>query len=238
MLTEPTAVTQLVERFTKRGLDSLDDCEIIELLFSLALFDENNKEQAKRCIREFGSLRQVIEASAEELQRAGVGTRGILFIRLISEIPLKVLKQRIVHKPFCESSQAVFDYLCYSMRGLKNEVFKAIYLNSGNEIIETVDLFTGTVNSIPVSPRVVAENAMKHGAASVIFAHNHPSGNPVPSKADKRLTRDLVFIGSVLQIKVLDHIIIGDQNYFSFAGEQLIQKYEDDFLTLRIRSRP
>jgi DNA repair protein RadC len=205
-------------------------------MLSLASPYSECKKQAKDCIKQFGSLRGLIEASAEELEQLGIAHRAIQCIRLISEIPVRVLKQRITHKPVYQSSQAVFDYLYYSMRGLKNEVFKVIHLNSRNQIIETLDLFVGTVDNIPVYPREIAEGAIRHRAVSMIFAHNHPSGDPNPSKRDKHLTRDLVFTGSVLQIKVLDHIIIGDNSHFSFAAEGLIEKYEDDFLMWRVKA--
>ena len=121
------------------------------------------------------------------------------------------------------------------MRDLNKEVFKAIYLNSRNQIIETEDLFEGTLESIPIRPREIVEGVIKHSAAAVIFVHNHPSGDPTPSRGDKRFTRDLVFMGSIIEVEVLDHIIIGGNRYFSFADGGLIAKYEDSFLNLRIR---
>ena len=235
-LVKQRAVTQLGHGFVSSGLDSLEDYEILELLFSLALPASECKKQAKECVRQFGSLRGLVEASSEELEQVGIIPPVILCIRLISKIPERVLKQRIIDKAVYQSSQEVFDYLYYSMRGLKNEVLKVIYLNSRNQIIETVDLFKGTLNNIPISPREMIESAIKYKAVSLIFAHNHPSGDPAPSKSDKQITRDLVFIGSILQIKVLDHIIVGDNSHFSFADEGLIQKYEDNFLTWRMKA--
>ena len=114
-------------------------------------------------------------------------------------------------------------------------VNKVIYLNSQNQIIDTEDLFKGTIDGTPVHPREIIEAAIKHNAVRLTFVHNHPSGDPTPSKSDKQLTRDLVFIGNVIQIKVLDHIIIGENTYFSFADAGLIKKYEDDFLNIRIK---
>ncbi len=122
------------------------------------------------------------------------------------------------------------------MRDLKKEAFKVLFLNSQNQLIEIADLFQGTVDSSSVYPREVIERALKHNAASLIFVHNHPSGNPSPSKNDKELTRDLVYASSTLGIKVLDHLIIGDNEHFSFAGEGLIEKYEDSFLNLKIKA--
>jgi len=121
------------------------------------------------------------------------------------------------------------------MRDLKKEVFKAIYLDSRNQIIETEDLFEGTLEGILIRPREIVESVIKHNATAVIFVHNHPSGDPTPSKSDKRFTRDLVFMGNIIEVKVLDHIIIGGNRYFSFADEGLIAKYEDNFLNLKIR---
>jgi len=155
---------------------------------------------------------------------------------LVQEVARRFLKEKVIEQPVYKSSQEIFEYLYHSMRGLKKEVFKVIYLNSQNQIIEIADLAEGTVSGSFISPRQVVEGAIKQNAASLIFVHNHPSGNPEPSKSDKQLTRDLVFMGMILEIKVLDHIIIGENRYFSFADEGMIQKYEDSFLNLRIRS--
>jgi len=94
-------------------------------------------------------------------------------------------------------------------------------------------LFEGTLTASAVYPREITKSAIKHNAAALIFAHNHPSGDPAPSDNDKQITRDLVFAGNLMQMKVLDHIIIGDNCYFSFADEGLIEKYDADFLGLR-----
>ena len=121
------------------------------------------------------------------------------------------------------------------MRDLKKEVFKVIYLDNHNHIIDIADLFVGTTDSAPIRPREIVESAINTNATCLIFVHNHPSGDPAPSRIDKRLTRDLVFMGMLMQIKVLDHIVIGANKYFSFADEGLIQKYEEDFLNLEIQ---
>ena len=123
------------------------------------------------------------------------------------------------------------------MRDLKKEVFKVIYLNSQNQIIETEDLFEGTLDKSIISPREVMERAIKQNAVSLIFVHNHPAGNPTPSLSDKELTKDLLYAASIMQIKVLDHIIIGNNTYFSFAGEGLIEEYRMGFLNIKIRDR-
>jgi DNA repair protein RadC len=121
------------------------------------------------------------------------------------------------------------------MRDLKKEVLKVLYLNGQNQIINTVDLFEGTLESIPIRPREIVESAIQYNATALIVAHNHPSGDPTPSQGDKQLTRDLVFIGMLLPMRVLDHVIVGDNRYFSFADEGLIKKYRDNFLNLKVR---
>jgi DNA repair protein RadC len=154
----------------------------------------------------------------------------------LHELPTEILRQRIIEQPVYTSSKEIFDYLYYSMRDLNKEVFKVIYLNCRNQITDTADLFEGTLESIPIRPREIIEGAINHNAAHLIFVHNHPSGDPAPSKRDEQLTRDLVFVGNILQIKVLDHIIIGGNRYFSFADEKLIEEYENNFLNLRIKA--
>ncbi|MCJ7742972.1 MAG: DNA repair protein RadC, partial [Dehalococcoidales bacterium] len=145
------------------------------------------------------------------------------------------LKEKITDKPIYQSAQEIFDYLYHSLRDLKKEVFKVLYLNSQNQIVETEDLFEGTVNSSAISPREVIARAIRNNAVALIFVHNHPSGKPEPSKSDRELTRDLVYAGSIMRIKVLDHIIIGDNCYFSFAGQGLIEEYSLDFINLKMR---
>jgi DNA repair protein RadC len=114
-------------------------------------------------------------------------------------------------------------------------VTKVIYLSSQNQIIEVIDLFEGTVDSSSVSPREIVEGALKDSAAALIFVHNHPSGNPAPSPSDKQLTRELVYMGKIMRMKVVDHIIIGNDRYYSFADEGLVEEYEMDFLNLKLR---
>ncbi|MFC1993521.1 DNA repair protein RadC, partial [Chloroflexota bacterium] len=194
------------------------------------------KQSAKEAIKRFKTLRGVLEAPAEELQQIdGIGAHNAFGIKLVQEVAREFLKEKIVDKPIYKSSQEIFDYLYHSMRDLKKEVFKVIYLNTQNQIIETTDLFEGTLNSTVISPREVTESAIKHNAASLIFVHNHPSGSPEPSASDKGITRDLVYAGCIMQMKVLDHIVIGDNRYFSFAGEGLIEEYELDFLNLKVQ---
>jgi DNA repair protein RadC len=229
-------LTPLQEMFIRSGFEGFSDEETIELLLSLVLTERECKKRAKECIEQFKNLRGFLAASRRELEQAGISPFPMFCIKLLHELPAEVLKQKIIEQPVYKSPKEIFSYLCYSMRDLKKEVFKVIYLNSRHQIIDTADLFEGTLESIPIRPREIVESAINHNATALIFAHNHPAGDPIPSKSDKQITRDLVFAGNIMQIKVLDHIIIGGNRYFSFADEKLIEKYEDNFLNLRIRA--
>lgn len=227
---------RLREKFIKSGLAGFHDYEIVELLLTLGTPRKDCKEQAKEAIKRFKSLRGVLEAPAEELKQIkGIGSHSVFGIKLVQEVAREFLKEKIADSPVYKSAKEIFDFLYHSMRDLKKETFKVIYLNAQNQIIDIVDLFQGTVNSGVVPPREVIEGAIKHNAVALIFVHNHPSGNPEPSAKDRELTRDLVYAANVMQIKVLDHIIIGDNRYYSFAGEGLIEEYKMDFLNLRMR---
>jgi DNA repair protein RadC len=228
-------LTQLQKRFIKEGLTDLSESAGIRLIFNLCRYCPACDKRIGNCIRHYKSVRALLSASVEELKQAGVCSRGLFTVKLFRELPAEVLKQKIIERTIYKSSKEIFDYLYYVMRDLKQEVFKVIYLNNRSQIIDTVDLFEGTTDSIPIRPREIVESAIAHSAAGLIFVHNHPTGDPTPSKTDKQLTRDLVFVGAILQMKILDHIIIGENSYFSFADDGLIQKYQDNFLNLKIR---
>ena len=230
------ATEHLADRFIEGGIDSLEDHEILELLFSMTLSDGEHTREARTCIANFQSLRGALHASSEELLQCGMSPLVVLCIRLVSEIPARVMRQKLARGAVLESPQEVYDYLNCSMRDLRNEVFRTIYLDGANRIIETLDVAEGTPNSVAVFPRQVLERAIRYGATSMLLAHNHPAGNPLPSRKDKMLTRDMVFLGKALQVEVLDHIIVGDNSHFSFFDEGLITQYEDSFLTLRRRA--
>ena len=223
---------RLREKFMKSGISGFHDYEIVELLLTLGTPRKDCKQQAKEAIRKFETLRGVLEAPMEELRDIkGIGSHNAFGIKLVQEVAREFLKEKILEKPICKSSKEIFDYLYHSMRDLKKEVFKVIFLDGKNQIIEIEDLFKGTLNTSSIYPREVIKSAIKNNAVSLIFVHNHPSGNPDPSESDKDVTEDLVFAGNLMQIKVLDHIIIGDNKYFSFADEGLIEEYNLNFLS-------
>jgi DNA repair protein RadC len=229
-------MTALQRKFIEIGFAGFTDLDVIELLLSVCLSPRKSKSAAKKSIERFGSLRGFITATPPELEEVGCDASCAFCVKIMHELPAAILKQKIINQPVYQSSQEVFDYLYYSMRDLKREIFKVLYLNKAHQIVNTEDLFEGTLDGIMISPRDIVERAIKCSAAALIFAHNHPSGNPAASTSDKKITRDLVFMGNILQIKVLDHIIVGENRYFSFADQGLIEKYDNEFLNLRIKS--
>jgi DNA repair protein RadC len=224
---------RLRAKFDQSGLSAFLDYEIIELLLTLGTPRKDCKQQAKQAIEKFKSLRGILEAPAEELQGIkGITPYNIFVIKFVQELAREFLKEQILNRPYCKSSKEVFDYLYHSMRDLKKEVFKVMFLDAQNQVIAVEDLFEGTLTASAVYPREIIKKAIKHDAAALIFAHNHPAGNPEPSDNDKQITWDLVFAGNTMQIRVLDHIIIGNNRYFSFADKGLIEEYNLSFLSL------
>jgi DNA repair protein RadC len=226
----------LRQRFLKGGLQGFLDHEIVELLLTLGTPRKDCKRPAKRAMRKFRMLRRVLEASEDELQEIeGIGPRNIFGIKLVQEVSRRFLRERMMSRPVCHSSREVFDYLYHTLRDAKKEKFKAIFLDAKNQIIEEETFFEGTVDTSAVYPREILKNALRYNASGVIFVHNHPSGDPDPSESDREITRELVFASSTMQMKVLDHIIIGNNRYFSFADHGLIEDYEFLFQDLKRR---
>lgn len=215
---------RLRDKFLKSGLDSLHDYEIIELLLTLGTPRRDCKQQAKDALSKFKTLKGVLEASAEELQEIkGIGQNNWFGIKLFQAVSERYLKEKIIGKEVTlKSAKAVFDYLFMSLQKEKKEIFKVLFLDGQNKLIEAEDLFEGSTTSSVVYPKEIMKKAIKHNAVSLIFVHNHPSGEIVPSQSDKEVTRNLCQAGEVMQIQVLDHIIIGNNKYFSFADEGLL----------------
>ena len=229
---------RLREKFVKSGIAGFHDYEIVELLLTLGTPRKDCKQQAKAAIKKFKTLRGVLEAPLEELQEIkGIGPHNVFGIKLVQEVAREFLKEKILEKPISKSSKEVFDYLYHSMRDVKKEIFKILFLDGKNHIIDMEDLFEGTLNMSSVYPREIIKSAIKHNAVALIFVHNHPSGSPEPSLSDKEITKDLIEASNTMQIKVLDHIIIGDNRYFSFADGGLIEEYNLSFLNMKRRQK-
>lgn len=223
---------RLREKFREGGLDRFSDEEIIEFLFTLGTPRKDVKPQAREALKVFGSLSNTLSAPVNELVKIkGIGNRNALYLNLIHKIAGRYLKDRTRGKEFFGSSKTVFEYLFHSMRDLKREVFRVLFLNRKNELIIDQDVFEGSLTGSAVYPREIMILALEHRAAGLVFVHNHPSGDPEPSAEDLKLTRDLVWSAQLLMIQVQDHLIIGNNRYFSFADEGLIKRYRDAYIS-------
>jgi DNA repair protein RadC len=200
------------------GLRGFHDYEVIELLLTLATPRKDCKEQAKAALQEFKTLHGVIEAPPEALQQIkGIGEKNIFGIKFVQAVAERFLKKKILRKDPIRSPKELFDYLYHSLREKKREIFKAVFLDAQNRIIAIDTLFEGTLTASCVYPREVVQAALAHNAAGLLLVHNHPSGESRPSREDKCLTRQLLHACRVMGITVHEHLIIGDNQYYSFA---------------------
>lgn len=221
---------RLRDKFLEGGIERFSDEEIIEFLLTLGTPRKDVKPSAREALKKFGSLSAVLSAPIEKLiQIKGIGPKNALYLSFIHQIARRYLRDRAIQTTYFRSSQEVFDYLFHSMRDLKREVFKVLFLNRKNQLIEDRDMFYGTIAASAVYPREVISTALDLKAASMVFVHNHPSGDPNPSKDDNKITKQLVWAAKLLQIQVLDHLIIGNGRYFSYADQGLLRRFEAEF---------
>lgn len=221
---------RLRQRFLTGGLEQFSDEEVVEFLLTLGTPRGDLKDASREAMKTFGSLSGVLSAPVEKLKAIkGIGPKNALYLSLVHQTARRYLKDRVVGKIFFSSSQTVFDYLFHSMRDLKREVFRVFFLTRKNEVITDRDLFEGSLTGSAVYPREIIILALEHKAAGLVFVHNHPSGDPAPSPEDQRLTRDLVWAARLMGIQVLDHLIIGNNRYFSFADHGSIKQFADAY---------
>lgn len=209
---------RLRERFLDSGLSGFQDYEVIELLLTLATPRKDCKDSAKAALKQFKTLQGVFEASPADLSKVpGIGPSNQLGLRLIKEVAVRYLENRIIDRDPIRHAKDLLDYLNMAIRDKSRECFMAIFLNAKNKVIASDTLFTGSLTSSSVYPREVVQAALDHKAAAVIFAHNHPSGDPTPSPEDITITRRLVLALKVMGIAVHEHIVIGSLGHYSFA---------------------
>ena len=221
---------RLRQKFLNHGLEKLTDEETIELLLTLGTRRRDCKQIARGALSRFQGLAGVLEAPEDQLRQVpGIGPRNALGLKLVHEVARRFLQERLKGRDFISSSKEVYQYLLHSLRDLKKEIFKVIFLNGRNEVIQVETLFEGSLTSSAVYPREVIKSALEHHAAALVFAHNHPSGDPTPSSQDFTITRDLFLAGKIMSIQILDHLIIGRNRYYSFADQGHIRRWEGEF---------
>jgi DNA repair protein RadC len=221
---------RLRERFLQSGINGFQDYEVIELLLTLATPRRDCKDAAKAALIQFNTLPRVLEASSQDLcEIKGIGPKNVFGLKLIKAVAERYLEQKLINKDPVSNSKELFEYLYHNIRDKTREYFKVIFLDSKNRVIATETHSKGTVTASSVYPREVVHSALKHNAAALIFAHNHPSGDPNPSADDIAITRHLVFAAKVMGITVHEHIIVGENCYFSFADHGYIRKMTHAF---------
>jgi len=221
---------RLRQRFLAAGLDGFLDYEVIELLLTLATPRKDCKTAAKLALKKFKTLQGVLEADPRELQEVpGIGSINMLGIKLIKAVSDRFLAKKVVGKNAITNSRDLYTYLNGVIRDKTRECFMAIFLDSKNRVLAMETLFEGTLTASGVYPREVIRAALQHHAAALIFAHNHPSGEPRPSAEDVAVTRQLVFAGRVMGITVHEHLIIGENRYYSFADQGHLARMNSEF---------
>jgi DNA repair protein RadC len=221
---------RLRERFLTGGLDGFLDYEVIELLLTLGTPRKDCKEAAKTALTRFKTFQGVLEASVEELREIpGIGPINSFGIKLAKAVSERYLAKKVIGKDAVTNSRELFNYLNTSIRDKTRECFMVIFLDSKNRVIAMEALSEGTLTASSVYPREVIKAALQHHAAALIFAHNHPSGEPRPSAEDLAITRQLVFAGRIMGITVHEHLIIGDSRYFSFADQGHMARLNSEF---------
>ena len=214
---------RLRERFRKGGADALPDYEMLELVLFRALPRRDTKPIAKALIERFGSFAQVISSEPERLMEIkGVGDSVATEIKLIHAAALRLTHGEIIKKPALSSWNALIDYCHASMAFKEKEQFKILFLDKRNVLIADEVQQEGTVDHTPVYIREVIKRALELAASSIILVHNHPSGDPTPSRPDIVMTGKIIEAAEKLNIKVHDHIIIGKHGHASFRGLGLI----------------
>lgn len=214
---------RLRDRFRNAGADALADYEILELVLFRSIPRQDVKPLAKELMAAFGSIAEVFGASEARLKTVkGIGEATILDLKVVQAASQRLARSNLVKRPVLSSWSAVIDYCRTAMAYEDREQFRIIFLDKKNQIIADEVQQTGTVDHTPVYPREVVRRALELAATAVILVHNHPSGDPTPSRADIAMTKQVVDAAAPLGIAVHDHIIIGRDGHASLKGLQLI----------------
>lgn len=214
---------RLRQRFRESGGDTLHDYELLELVLFRALQRKDTKPLAKELIARFGSFSEVLNAPEERLAEvAGVGEAVIIELKLIHSAALRMMREEVMERPVLDSWSSVLSYCRAAMGFQSREQFRILFLDKRNRIIADEVQQEGTVDHTPVYVREIVKRALELSSTAIILVHNHPSGDPTPSRADIEMTRQIVEAAKNLGITVHDHIIVGKDGHASFRGLSLI----------------
>ena len=211
------------EKLLAQGAAILSDAELLAIFLRVGVTGKSAVDLARDLLTRFGSLNGIFAADLASLSQVnGIGTSKYAQLQAIFEMSRRVLSEEMQTRDVLSSPQQVRDYLCLKLGGLSREVFMVLFLDAQNRVLAQEELFTGTLTQTSVYPREVVKRALHHNAASVIFAHNHPSGVAEQSRADEVLTTLLKQALALMDIRVLDHFIVAGNATLSFAERGLL----------------
>ncbi|MEP0357595.1 MAG: DNA repair protein RadC [Paraglaciecola sp.] len=211
------------EKLLAAGAGSLNDSELLAIFLRTGISGYSAVDLARNLLNEFGSLRKLFSASEQEFCEAkGLGQAKYVQLQACLEMSQRYMAEKLEKLDVCNSVEHTQKYLISKLRDQPHEVFAVLMLDSQYRLIKFRPMFYGTIDSASVYPRVLVQQALKDNAAAVILAHNHPSGVAEPSQADKHITGAIVNAFKLMDIKVLDHFVIGDGEAVSFAQRGLI----------------
>jgi len=214
---------RLRKRFMKAGAEAVADYELLELILFQARPRGDVKPLAKALIRHFGSFAEAVSAAPERLREVdGIGDSAIVALKSVRAAALKMMQGQVLQQPALASWTALMDYCRASMAYETNEQFRILFLDRKNVLIGDEVQQSGTVDHTPVYPREVIKRALELGASAIIMVHNHPSGDPTPSKADIEMTKQVKEAGEKLGVTLHDHIVIGRSGDASFKSIGLL----------------
>ena len=210
-------------RLLENGGASFADYELIEHLLMLGIPRVDTKPIAKALLREFGTIGRVLSAEPAELVRVkGLGDRGAAALKIAHATALALLAEPVREQPILASWQALLDYLRADMAWLAIERVRVLHLNGKNMLLRDEIVSEGSIDTASVHVREIIKRALEIGSAGIVLVHNHPSGDPQPSRADIQLTRDIIEAGKRLNIAVHDHVIIGSAGHTSLRAAGLM----------------
>jgi DNA repair protein RadC len=206
------------ERLRTIGPAALSEVELIAILLGSGLPGHDVFEVARSLLAHFGSLRAMLDAQREEFEALrGIGPAKASVLQAVTELARRALAEELNDKPLVDSPEAVEDYLRLLIGGRPHEVFVCLFLDARHRLIRTEESSRGSLTRMAVYPREIVRRALTLNAASLIVAHNHPSGAVQPSASDRRLTRVLRETLALVEVQLIDHLVIGARETFSFA---------------------
>lgn len=214
--------SRLRKRLIEGGPDALLDHELVEYLLALTIPRQDTKPLAKRLIKEFGSFGGLLAADAASLAKAGLSEAAVAALKIAQASALRLLKSRVAERPLLGSWQALLDYLHADMAHNPVERVRILFLNAKNMLLRDEQMADGSVDEAAIYVREIIRRALDLHATAIIIVHNHPSGDPQPSRQDIALTRDIIEAGRHVRIAVHDHVIIGTNGHASMRALGLI----------------